>query len=194
MPCRIARTAEWSTRIIHEMEGKTGCFITLTYDDKHLPEDNSVTKDELQRFIKRLRKKIYPENFKYFGCGEYGEISERPHYHLILIGWNQETKDLIQLPNKKYYSPLIQSVWDKGNNQFGAASIEAIHYVTGYIRKKIYNKDNGANPFNKNLMLDGRFRSFQIQSIGLGKNFRDQNEDYIKKRGITFNGKRRGIP
>ena len=58
--CRIQRAREWASRLIHEMSyHEKNTFITLTYDNEHLPKDESIDKDELQRFFKRLRKTIH---------------------------------------------------------------------------------------------------------------------------------------
>jgi hypothetical protein len=85
--CRIARTREWTVRIMHEMScHDNAVFATLTYDDDHLPPDRSISKDELQRFIKRLRKELGDRKIRYFACGEYGETTNRPHYHAIIFG------------------------------------------------------------------------------------------------------------
>ena len=85
--CRINHAKEWATRIYGESRmHDENIFLTLTYDDEHLPKDNSVHKDEVQRFMKRLRKAVYPDKVRYFLCGEYGGQFGRPHYHVILFG------------------------------------------------------------------------------------------------------------
>ena len=85
--CRIAKRKEWSLRMLHELTyHPQSSFITLTYDDYHLPSDNSLKKRHLQLFIKRLRKNLGERRIKYFACGEYGGQTMRPHYHAILFG------------------------------------------------------------------------------------------------------------
>ena len=43
--CRIAKRKEWSLRMLHELTyHPQSSFITLTYDDYHLPTDNSLKK------------------------------------------------------------------------------------------------------------------------------------------------------
>lgn len=45
LACRIARTREWAVRIMHEMsEWEDSVFLTLTYDDDHIPDDQSLKK------------------------------------------------------------------------------------------------------------------------------------------------------
>ena len=58
-------------------------FVTLTYDDEHLPGDQCLDHRDFQLFMKRLRKR-FPSRF--FMCGEYGGLNGRPHYHSILFG------------------------------------------------------------------------------------------------------------
>lgn len=78
--CKMQRSREWSFRLNCEAYyWKDACFLTLTYDNEHLPSDNSLHKEDLQKFFKRLRKDIdYP--IKYYACGEYGDRFKRPHY------------------------------------------------------------------------------------------------------------------
>lgn len=76
-------------------------FVTLTYDNEHLPEDGSVSIDDIQKFLKLLRiniqrffasfdsngKPIYPRiSLRYIYSSEYTPNHKRPHYHLLI--WN----------------------------------------------------------------------------------------------------------
>lgn len=45
-------------------------FVTLTYDEEHLPPDGSLRKRDLQLYLKRLRRRL---PFRFFAAGEYGE-------------------------------------------------------------------------------------------------------------------------
>lgn len=55
--CRIDRSREWATRIMHEASLYAhNCFITLTYDEKHIPSHGSLVKSDFQKFMKRYRK------------------------------------------------------------------------------------------------------------------------------------------
>ena len=76
--CRIARCREWATRLLHENAyHEDAIFITLTYDNDHLPADEAVSKNELQRFFKRLRKRLGDRLIRYYASGEYGETFGR---------------------------------------------------------------------------------------------------------------------
>ena len=63
----------------------SNCFVTLTYDEDHLPLDRSVSRREVQLFMKRLRKAISPLRVRFFACGEYGERFGRPHLACYMI-------------------------------------------------------------------------------------------------------------
>ena len=60
-------------------------YITLTYNDDHLPANGSLQPRDLQLFWKRLRKARTP-GIRYYACGEYGDQTARPHYHAIIFG------------------------------------------------------------------------------------------------------------
>ena len=55
--CRQERARQWAVRCVHEaMLYEENCVVTLTYNDDHLPDGNSLDYFEFQRFIKRLRE------------------------------------------------------------------------------------------------------------------------------------------
>ena len=86
MPCRHLRRKVWAHRIMLEAgQWNENCFMTLTYDDKHLPSDGSLDPKHLTDFIKRLRFHYRDRSIRYFACGEYGDDSWRPHYHLVKV-------------------------------------------------------------------------------------------------------------
>jgi len=82
----------WCLRLYHEMEvSSSAYFITLTYNDEHIPDFEELSKRDLCLFIKRLRKKN--PGLRYFAVGEYGTNGHRPHYHAIMF--NLDTLDLV---------------------------------------------------------------------------------------------------
>ena len=51
LACRIARRQEWSMRCLHELSSfDDAVFVTLTYDDDHLPPNGTLVVDDLQSF------------------------------------------------------------------------------------------------------------------------------------------------
>ena len=54
--CRRNKAQEWSIRLLHELKYfDKASFITLTYDDDHLPKNRSLDKNDFQLFFKRFR-------------------------------------------------------------------------------------------------------------------------------------------
>lgn len=72
MACKVNRTSEWTLRLCHELNSWAyASFVTLTYDDEHLPSDKALHKKEVQNFMKRLRK-YSGLKLRYYAVGEYG--------------------------------------------------------------------------------------------------------------------------
>lgn len=92
--CHDTYCGELASRVSADMEyfsrSSRPLFVTLTYDENHLPADGMVSKRELQLFLKRLRKNAGWDTLRYMYCGEYGSRHGRPHYHLML--WNLPTE------------------------------------------------------------------------------------------------------
>nr|WEW54385.1 MAG: replication initiation protein [Microvirus Sku121] len=141
--CLKARAKDWSTRIIMESKlYKSNYFVTLTYDDEHLPGINLV-KDEISKFNKKL--KVYlqragkPSNFRFYGVGEYGSHSARPHYHVIYF--NLELDDLKFYKSTEngdllYTSKFMEDCWSKGFVVIGDVTPYSADYVSRYVDKK----------------------------------------------------------
>ena len=128
MACRVARAREWSTRIMHEMGShEDAVFATLTYDNEHLPADGSISKDELQRFMKRLRKAMGGRKIRYYACGEYGETYKRPHYHACLFGLDFSEDRLLWTVRSGfnvYRSKVLEDCWPSGLCEVGSFSVQ----------------------------------------------------------------------
>ena len=140
MECRLAYSREWAIRITHEMQfHERSCFLTLTYDDAHLPKYGQLLKRDLQLFFKRLRKAYGP--FRYVACGEYGELKRRPHFHVCLFGIDFHL-DRVDFGigvrgDKLYVSPSLGRVWSYGHHSIGSLTFESAAYTARYITKRI---------------------------------------------------------
>jgi hypothetical protein len=193
MACRINRGQEWSTRLRHELTGKQGSFITLTYDEEHIPEDRSLHLEHPTLFLKRYRKSLGKTRIKYYYCGEYGDKDLRPHYHMIIIGDTFKGDDLVYRGNRKgiarYSSKRLADLWPYGFNECAPAFSSCINYVTGYIRKKLYGE---ASSFYS---IRGIEPPFSRQSNGIGLQFAQDNVGKILD-GIGFlsKGNHVGVP
>lgn len=160
--CKAKRRGDWSFRLYQEYKkAKTAFFVTLTYANENLPEYVNMTtgeilpslhKPHIQLFIKRLRKyqeeyikkelklktlkearKLAPQ-IRYYACGEYGEITKRPHYHLILFNLDLNLKD------------KILDIWKLGHVHIGTCNAKTIAYTTKYINKETSNQQSWVTP------------------------------------------------
>lgn len=136
--CRLERSRQWAMRCVHEASlHEDNCFVTLTYDEEHLPSDRSLNNRHLQLFFKRLRKT--GRKFRYYACGEYGETTRRPHYHAILFGIDFADKRRISGvgSNTLYASSFLESVWQQGLCSVGSVTFDSAAYVARYCVKKV---------------------------------------------------------
>lgn len=137
--CRIDKSKEWAVRCTHEAQmHDRNSFITLTYSDEMLPPDGGLHVEHWQLFAKRLRKKI--GSFRYFHCGEYGDLNDRPHYHAAIFGLDfsgDRTLLKNQNGNKLYRSKLLEDAWAMGHCSVGNLTFESAAYIARYTMKKI---------------------------------------------------------
>ncbi len=134
-------------RCVHEASlHQDNCFITLTYNDEHLPNDQSVDVRHFQLFMKKLRKKYGP-GIRFFHCGEYGDKYGRPHYHACLFNHDFQDKTLWKTRNgeKLYISPSLSELWGQGFSTTGTLTFSSAAYVARYVTKKI----NAAGPYTR---------------------------------------------
>lgn len=137
--CRLERSRQWAIRCTHEASlHPENCFITLTYDDQHLPEDLSVNVRDWQLFMKRLRKRFGPR-IRFFHCGEYGEKFGRPHYHACLFNFDFPDKQFWKTTNDNplFTSKILNELWPFGFSSIGTVTFESAAYVARYVMKKI---------------------------------------------------------
>lgn len=150
--CRLTTRQQWVARMVKEsaLWEARPLFCTFTYADSHLPPDFSVSRRVAQLLVKRVRKR-FGDGIRLFGCGEAGDLSGRPHYHLLF--WNLELPDLVPFQTSKSGLPLfrsaaLESCWTKmdgardtgealGFVDVGYGDVSAMGYVAGYVFKKM---------------------------------------------------------
>lgn len=144
--CRLEKARQWAVRLVHEAQFHDfRWFLTLTYDDEHLPVNGSLDKRHFQLFMKRLRKANPSARIRYMHCGEYGEQTFRPHYHAIIFG--------VDFPDRKRYSEnsrgdtiwtsaTLDSLWSHGECKIGGFSYDSAGYVARYVLKKVTGADS----------------------------------------------------
>ena len=132
--CRLDYSRDWATRgYLEMMNSKNNYFVTLTYDNEHLPVPKQMTiektgeiitewdmkrfgidwngtlvKKDIEQFMDTLRHKMARDPYNHRGiryclCGEYGELNRRPHYHIILFN--------CPLPIESFYCPRLK--WEE---------------------------------------------------------------------------------
>ena len=175
--CAADKAREWSIRCYHESQlHDLNAFITLTYDDEHLPSDGLISKKHLQDFFKRLRHDC---SFRYFACAEYGDMSRRPHYHAIIFGQDFRGGH-VDLGGGLYTSSRLAKVWGNGVVSVGAVTPESIAYVCGYTAKKLGDSD-----------------TFTLMSRrpAIGSGWLDKYKDELRRNGqAIMNGHTYSVP
>ena len=165
--CRQRKINELSSRCRLETYSSPykPLFITLTYDNDHLPE-NGVSVKDTQDFLKRLRINLnrsfgHHVSLRYIISSEYGKHTHRPHYHMIL--WNMPyfksadsnvpctlCTQLGKSPNVSYLNGLkaltdfVRKSWKNGFVSVQVSKDPSSKYLLKYIGK-------GSDvPFGKN--------------------------------------------
>lgn len=188
LPCLIRQRTEWAMRMTHELDyWDSSVFLTLTYDDDHLPCPPTVSKDELQRFFKRLRKNL-DHPIKYFACGEYGGKFGRPHYHAVVFGLRPDLD-----------RAAIKAAWSKcdwSNGAIAQGSIKAvipnrIAYCVKYVNKRYFGPLAYEQYWSKGLIPP-----FRLVSSGLGARWAQDNKDLLARMQciIGMDGVHHSIP
>lgn len=169
--------------------GKSASFVTLTYDDNHLPLNENgfytLNRKHVQDFLKRMRRNMEYHNqktsFKILYCGEYGDGSHstsktgvstcRPHYHLVFIGLSPS--------QVKFYTSKL---WSNGLCDIGPLGAGGIRYLCKYMTKSMPDKDV------KELRESAGVQNpFFYHSIGLAKDWINRNLNTIVENGFCFN-------
>lgn len=191
--CRINQARVWQTRLILESQiSYDSAFITLTYDDEHLPQGNTLVRKHLTDFFKRYRKRWEPHKIRYYAIGEYGHEGTRgwnPHYHIALFTpapierCYRICKEMRSI-NSKHGSLCTNDCylalsWPYGNVEVSRTlGSENAGYITGYIKKKATKEYRDG--------LQGRVPEFATMSRG-----RTDPITKIKTGGIGYEAIRR---
>lgn len=160
--CRVDRKTEWALRLTHEMKcHKVACFITLTYDDEHLPRGGTLVKRHAQLFMKSLRDKYRALKIRFFLCGEYGDRTQRAHYHAIIFGWRPTDGRVFKYEKNYtvYTSAVLAELWSRGHVSWTEASEWTCRYVAGYAVKKVVGQK--AKEHYTRVTLDGEMIELQ---------------------------------
>lgn len=160
LPCRLNIAREKAIRAIHEAKmHEDSMFLTLTYAEEHLKSPKLQYLD-FQLFMKSLRELrtrniTDPELRKKFAIsymvtGEYGEQNKRPHWHALIFNYRPKDakyKYTTDLGHKVYTSEEIETLWGKGNTEFGDITLESASYTARYAAKKLVHGNDGTHDY-----------------------------------------------
>lgn len=179
--CLANLRQEWVFRLQQEQKvSEFSIFVTLTYDEDHVPAGMSVCKRDVVLFHKRLRKHFPSNDLRYYVISEYGDHTFRPHYHGLYFFKTKYDIDRI-------YQIFFES-WQNGFIKFGEVELASIVYCTKYCLKY------------KDIPL-GRKPNFRLVSKmngGIGISYLAKMKDYHLETknfiSVYENGKRTRMP
>lgn len=188
IPCLLHRQKAWVSRLVEELRNHPyNYFVTLTYDDAHVPYDDNgemcFNKQHLIKLNVDMRERFqrgkllnpvesilfgspkYLElpkdvRYKYYITTEYGPTTFRPHAHGVWYGL-PESLALVEV--------LFRSLWPYGF----VSVLPANEGAAGYISKYLVSDGVGKDSYNGNGMPP-----FALMSKGLGKSYVDRMGDW----------------
>lgn len=130
--CIKAHAQAWAFRChLEATRQPNNAFATLTFDEDHVPFTLDWKRDG-QPFLKSLRQRSTLP-LRFFASGEYGERTQRPHYHFLLFGLNALGAAS---------QTMVQKSWGKGQVRLDHITPARIAYVAGYTAKKTVDRFN----------------------------------------------------
>lgn len=214
LDCKKRRASGWGYRLRNELKhSETAYFITLTYDNDHVPITKNgfttLSKIHLKNTIKvwrqtqlrNAKKEAKKHNLdstipsiKYYYVGEYGGQYKRPHYHIIIFNiqlttilsnkWVKLVKNSPQIYLNGKHLFTINS-WKYGHITIGQVEEASVMYTLKYICK------GKTVPMHKK---DDRTPEFSAMSKGIGKNYLSEKnikwhyEDILNRYYLTLPG------
>ena len=173
---------------------KRNSFLTLTYDQAHAPWRGMVSQRHLRLMVKRCRNEwerhfcrahpgLEAQPFRFFGVGEYGERTRRPHYHLLCFGLDFDDMRYRQKSSggyAVYESARLSELWPFGLAVLGEVTPETAMYCARYALKKLDASGDQVEP--DHFVAKGR-RNWRVDPL-TGERYRYQPEFCIKSRGL----------
>ncbi len=89
-------------RLVHTNFKENDYFVTLTYDNEHIPEDIDAAKKDIQNFFRRA-KRLYSKSdieMKYIWLVEHGKKSGKIHFHVFMTSGVDRT--------------ILEGIWKNG--------------------------------------------------------------------------------
>jgi len=107
-------------------------FSTFTYEAPPLTPEGRPTlaKRDAELFRMRLRNKLGVQT-RFFMVGEYGDRTERPHYHAAFFG-----------ADRADFPELVDKAWGLGHTSSSLLDATRAAYLAGYCTKKMTSPDD----------------------------------------------------
>lgn len=214
--CRIGKAQDWATRLEAERYfHESSRFLTLTYDDRHMPEGCTLVPLDAKRFIERLRYWSYGHTglpIRYFTGAEYGDSPMvpgsgfelgRPHYHIIgysLAFPDEKAAEKSRTGEDQFSSEILDKLWGKGRCRVGMVTRESCGYVAGYAVKKM-NGDRAESHYRQLDLRTGVVYPVHPEFVrcsnrpGIGRGFVEKFEtDVYPADHVVQAGKVRHVP
>ena len=211
--CQETYSKQWAMRCMAEAkEHKYNYFLTLTYDDNHIPREDTVKSpidgkeyylenpesgqlkpEDMEQFIKNIRqtwKREYDHTgIRFYMCGEYGGKTERPHYHIILFNFPIPLEELKIYKTTQHNDILwncekIEKIWGKGYVVIAEVNWDTCAYVARYVQKKWGNRWNAQSYYERGLTPE-YVRMSRMPGIGLKYYEKNLYDIYINDEIIT---------
>lgn len=123
MPCLIRKERSWVLRQkLEALSASFTYFVTLTYSDQNRPY--RLQYDHVQTFLKSLRHAHRKATVRFFCSGEYGEKSNREHWHLNIF-----STERLLLPAGR----SVIKQWPHGAVFVGNLTTASMGYVAKYV-------------------------------------------------------------
>ena len=204
--CALNYSAEWATRIMLESK-KYECnyWVTLTYDQEHLPiaekivlgdeifenvgdikwSEGCLVEQHMVTFLNSLRKHLERtykhKGVKYYYAGEYGSVTNRPHYHIILMNCPLDITQFYGTHIDQNYkahwkSHELERFWDKGMIDICELEWSDAAYTARYCSKKLFKTTS-----DRGYCEEGKIPEFVRMSKGIGMDYFNENMEKIYK-------------
>ncbi|AXH75376.1 MAG: putative replication initiation protein [Microviridae sp.] len=173
--CVITAGEELATRIVCESRmHEWSWFFTLTYDPEFMPADGKVSKAHAYDWRIAMRS-AFP-GLSILLVGEYGERTERPHYHAAVFGVDFTpicTNAAFGASEPMLLSDQLQRIWGRGNVLLSPLQVARCRYIGSH--------------FIKSYGRDDTFVSYPRPAIG--DSFRREYWDDVARNGVLhFDG------
>lgn len=200
--CREEQARQWAVRITHESSlHEENSFLTLTYSNRHLPTYSSLSTEQRydpkekqsddwqepkdrhhqSKFWKRLRHHLGVRGLRYYSVGEYGDRSQRPHYHACVFGHAfTEGRIIVQTePYLLWTTPWLEKLWGLGNVRVGALNFQTARYTASYVVKKLRSKQQYVRIDENSGELIPLVQPRSYMSKNIAKDWWTKNYNYV---------------